>query len=330
MTDRRRGSALLAVLWLAAALTAIAFSVALLVRGETERVSTGDENLRAYYLAQGAIQRAILHMQWASSANQPDGVNPYFVTGQSQMLLNFPSGQAQVDVIPEASKLDLNTADPVVLGNLMMALGAAPDQAELIAAGIVDWRRGNGPGQLTPFDQYYLSLSPSFHAPHASFQEVEALLNLQGMTPELFYGTWVRQAVDGGGPGETRLMPRGGVRDCVSVFGSITSFDASWVKPAVLAANGVSADEIQAVLAFQQSSPVHSPTELAALSGQDQTLASHLSLAPHTIFTLRATARLRHPDGSLSDLTRTVSALVKLMPAGSDQTFNILRWYDRG
>jgi hypothetical protein len=150
------------------------------------------------------------------------------------------------------------------------------------------------------------------------------------MTPELFYGTWVRQQADQGAPGETRLAPRGGVRDCVSVFGSMTAFDAGWVKPAVLAATGVSSDEIQAVLAFQQSSPVHSAAQLASLAEQDQTLASHLSLTTHTIFTLRATARLRRPDGSFSDLTRTVSALVKLMPAGSDATFNILRWYDRG
>src|SRR5271155_1824303 len=39
LTQRRRGSALLAVLWLTAALSAIAFSVASMVRAETERTS---------------------------------------------------------------------------------------------------------------------------------------------------------------------------------------------------------------------------------------------------------------------------------------------------
>ena len=317
---------MLAVLWLSAALTAIAFSVAMTVRGETERVATGEESVRAYYLAQGAIQQAILHMQWAPMAGRPDGTNPYFATGQSQMLLNYPSGQALVDVIPEASKLDLNHAQPAVLARLMMASGAAPDQAETIAAGIEDWRRGNGPGQVTSFDQYYLSLTPSFRAPHASFQEVEELLNLQGMTPDLFYGTWVRQ----GDGDQSRLMPRPGVRDCVSVFGSTTSFDAGWVQPAVLAAVGASADDIQAVVAFQRSSPVHSQMQLSAFLREDHVLASHLSLIPHTIFTLRATARMRRPDGAFSDLRRTVSAMVKLLPSGSDGTFHILRWYDRG
>lgn len=323
MINRNRGSALLAVLWLTAALSAIAFSVAITVRGETERVATGEENVRAYYLAQSAIQRAVLYMQWAPAANRPDGSNPYFVTGQAQMVLNFPSGQAVVDVIPEASKLDLNNAKPATLAQLMMILGANPDQAQLIAAGIEDWRHGNGPGQVTAFDQFYMSQVPSFRAPHASFQEVEELLNLQGMTPELFHGTWVRRG-DGGG---TRLVPIGGVRDCVSVFGSLSSFDASWVQPAVLAAVGVGPDDIQAVLAFQQSSPVHTQAQLA---GFNAALASRLSLVPHTIYTLRATARMRHSDGSFSDLRRTISATVKMLPAGSEDKFHILRWYDRG
>src|ERR1700683_539910 len=53
--QRRRGSALLAVLWLTAALSAIAFSVASMVRAETERTSTAVDSLRAYYLATGSI-----------------------------------------------------------------------------------------------------------------------------------------------------------------------------------------------------------------------------------------------------------------------------------
>src|ERR1035438_195821 len=54
--SNRRGSALLAVLWLTAALSAIAFSVATTVRSETERTSTAIDSVRAYYLATGAIR----------------------------------------------------------------------------------------------------------------------------------------------------------------------------------------------------------------------------------------------------------------------------------
>src|SRR5580700_6916792 len=56
----RRGSALLTVMWLSAALAAIGFSLAGTVRGETERTSTGLDGLRSYYLATGGIERASL------------------------------------------------------------------------------------------------------------------------------------------------------------------------------------------------------------------------------------------------------------------------------
>src|SRR5260370_38930935 len=69
----RRGVALLSVLWLAAALSAIAFTVANLVRAETERALTGKDAVRAYYLASGAIEPAMLYVQWGPACRNPDG-----------------------------------------------------------------------------------------------------------------------------------------------------------------------------------------------------------------------------------------------------------------
>ena len=48
----------------------------------------------------------------------------------------------------------------------------------------------------------------------------------------------------------------------------------------------------------------------------------------NSIFTMRATARLRLQNGQLSDLKRTVAALVKYMPVGYDAPIHILSWYD--
>src|SRR4051794_28408126 len=67
-----RGSALLAVLWLSLALSAIAFSLANNVQGETERTSTAVDGLRSYYLATGAIERAILYIEWGKRS-APNG-----------------------------------------------------------------------------------------------------------------------------------------------------------------------------------------------------------------------------------------------------------------
>src|SRR5260370_25301999 len=99
--SRTRGSALLAVLWLSLALSAIAFSLATTVQGETERTSTAVEGIRSYYLATGAIERAILYMQWGK-----DFYNP----GTPGLRMSFPTGAVEVEVIPETSKYNLNHA----------------------------------------------------------------------------------------------------------------------------------------------------------------------------------------------------------------------------
>src|SRR3954470_25031849 len=100
----RRGGALLAVLWLSAALSAIAFSVASTVRTETERTSTLADGVRTYYIATGAIERIWLYTQWVGYTN-PDGSPKYFRPGTPRIAMNFPAGVATVQVIPESSKL---------------------------------------------------------------------------------------------------------------------------------------------------------------------------------------------------------------------------------
>jgi hypothetical protein len=53
-----------------------------------------------------------------------------------------------------------------------------------------------------------------------------------------------------------------------------------------------------------------------------------LRVGGKSIFTLRATARLRLENGQASDLRRTVAAQVKYMPDSSDVPIYTLRWYD--
>src|SRR3954451_4397693 len=71
----RRGSALLTVLWISAALAAVGFALANTVRGEIERTSTTVDDLRSYYLATGAIDRAAIEVLWSAVA-QSDRILP--------------------------------------------------------------------------------------------------------------------------------------------------------------------------------------------------------------------------------------------------------------
>ena len=316
----RSGSALLAVLWLSAALSAIAFSVANTVRAETERTSTEVDSLRAYYLASGAIDRAILYIQWGPSYRNPDGTPKYFQSPMPVLQFNFPSGAVTTEIIPETSKLNINSAPPPELSRLLLALGAPPDQAEAIVQGILDWRSPSPGGSFTQFDQYYLSVGPSFRARHASFQEIEELLLVRGVTTDLFYGSYTRDA-------QGRLVPRPGLKDCLSVYGSTGVLDANTVDPAVMQAIGISPDIASAIADLRRAAPFRDMGPLAPFAGGGAGMG-RLGITQNPIVTLRATARLRLANGQFSDLRRSVSAMVKFLGPEWNPPFHVMRWYD--
>lgn len=310
----------MAVLWLTAALSAIAFSVATTVRGEIDRTSTDVEGLQSYYLAAGAVDRTICYMLWGPRARNPDGSPRYWTQGIPRLYHRFPEGDVVVEVIPAAARLNINLATEEEIGRLLLALGADPARARVIAAAVIDWRRPLPGGALSPFDQQYLAGTPSFRARHASFQQVEELLLVQGMTPELFYGTYVRNA-DG------RLVRRSGLRDCVSVYGNNTAFDINSADPALLRALGLPPPAVEEIVALRRRRPL-TVDDLNRFRRYAGPAGARLAVGGRSIFTIRATARLRRQDGSLSDLRRSVAALVKFFGAGINPPYQVLRWYD--
>lgn len=315
-----RGTALLAVLWLSAALSAIAFTIASSVRAETERTSTDVDALRAGYLADGAIDRALLYIQWGPNFRNPDGTPKYFENPTPVLHFQFPSGAANVEIIPETAKLNVNLARPEEIRNLLVLVGVVPAQAEAIAAAILDWRSPTPGGAFSQFDQHYLSLVPSFQARHASFHEIEELLLVQGVTPDLFYGSYTRDE-------QGNLLRHSALRDCLSVFGTKGVLDINTAEPAVMGAVGVMPDAVTAIV-NRRREHVIKQADLAGLISGAGPGAARLGIAPSVIVTLRATAALRLPNGQLSDLRRSVSAMVKMLGPGFDEPYHVMRWYD--
>jgi len=314
------GSALLAVLWLSAALSAIAFSLAVTVRGETERSSAALESVRSHYLATGAIQRALLYMQWGRSYKGPDGQALYYTWGAPSLRFEFPTGSAEVLITPESSKLNVNLAKPEEIFSLLVALGAEPERAQTITQGILEWRTPI-PGALQEApEQLSFSPAPSFPPRHASLEEIEELLLVKGMTPDLFHGSYGRD-------GEGRLLARPGLRDFVTTFGAAGPLDVNTAQPAVLSAAGVSAEAIAMILERRSAAPFRNQDELAAMF-QGAPFLSRLRVGGNAIFTLRATARLKLPSGGLSEDRRSVAATVKFMGRSYDEFYHVLRWYD--
>jgi general secretion pathway protein K len=308
--NNRRGSALLTVLWLTAALSAIGLAVANNVRGETERAATHVDDVKTWFLARGAVERAALYYLWGRD---------YYVPGNPALNFEFPAGEAHVDMIPENSKLGVNHATPDELLRLMAALGVSGESAIQTVSAILDWRKPD-PLHESPFDSFYLSQSPSFLPRHASFLENEELLLVRGMTPDLYYGSPLGNA-------------HAGLRDCVSVYSAGGSVDINTAQPATLEAIGIAPPDVDAIVKTRSAAPILDPRQFNSIVQATGTAGRRLAMGGGIILTLRATARLRQPDGKLSDMRRTVAAVVKFnLPGNADNLpvgFEVIRWYDR-
>jgi general secretion pathway protein K len=237
----------------------------------------------------------------------------------SRLYFVFPSGDAAVEIIPAASRLNLNGANEDDLFRLLLALGAEPAQAKDIAMAIIDWRSpSQGPSF---FDRHYLSMTPSFRARHTSFEEVEEVLLVRGMTPELFYGSYVRDP-------EGRLVRRSGLRDCVSPYGATSTFDVNTADPALLVSIGINPAAVQQLVARRRMMPFRSMAELEPFRQFAGPAAHRLGIGGVSIYTLRATARHRLENGQLAEGRRSVAATVKYFGPLVTPPFQILRWHD--
>jgi general secretion pathway protein K len=257
-------------------------------------------------------------MLWGWSGNtqsNPDGTPRFWRPNTSRMTMHYPSGDAVVELIPETAKLNINTATPDELARVITAVAGDPGRAIPIAQAIVDWR-SPGSGQS---DSFYFSLGPTFRPRHASFEEIEELLMVQGVTPELFYGNFASDA-------EGRLFARGGLRDCLSVWGSHGPYDIDTASPALMEAVGVPPSSIAQIVAARAVKPFRDLGEVQSMGIS----APGLSTGGNLMWTLRATARLRRADGSPSDVIRTSSATVKLLDPKEffQMPLHVLRYYD--
>lgn len=321
MRTNQRGGALIAVLWLTVALGAIAFSVASTVRGETERASTAADGLRTYYLASGSVERAVLWIYWGLNGGytNPDGSPRYYRPPMPYIRYTYETGEVMVEVIPEAGKLNVNHAKDIDIVRLLYALGVPAEQSRQIAAGIVAWRSAPDPSAaaLGPLFQP----GSTFRPRQASLEELEEILLVPGMTPDIFYGRFDRDP-------SGRLIPRGGLRDCLTVWGN-GRVDINTAPPALLESLSIPPPLVQRILLRRMATPFKTQDEIVQMLEGTGVETGRLGIGGSTIWTLRATARLKSPNGGFSDVRRTVAAAVKFLDPGVyNPPYHILRWYD--
>ncbi len=182
------GIVLPATLWVLAAMTALALSLALGARTQRNHAA----NLAAGLQADAAQQAALLYVLEAlrdSDGRLPDAsAMPACAlpVGPAAFWLLAPDTgdnlQQRYGLADEGGKLDLNTAPAALLEKL-------PDMTPDVAAAIIDWRDSDD--ETTPGgaeSDYYLRRPEPYNAKNGPFETVGELAMVAGVTDELLFG----------------------------------------------------------------------------------------------------------------------------------------------
>ncbi len=109
--------------------------------------------------------------------------------------------------------------------------------------------------------------------------------------------------------------------------------DVNTARAETLVAIGLTPEDAASLVRNRSEHPVVDYRQLADIQQALGQSGARLRIGINGMCTLRATARLVQPDGKLSDMRRTVAALIKVTfpgdPQGKPPGYEVVRWYDR-
>ncbi|NLH99790.1 MAG: general secretion pathway protein GspK [Chthonomonadales bacterium] len=186
---RRRGQALVPVVFVVMVVTAFAVVLTGVARRELRAAAASTRHTRMFYVARGAVNYAAVQLQQATSGGTtyPELTSPPDTDSNGWTMLG--DGWYKIDIIDTAARVNINTATAAGL-NTLPGLSSDPS----IGLAIVDWRDsddtpGTLEGSIGAESEYYLALPAPYAPKNGPFDTVDELLLVRGITPSLLYGS---------------------------------------------------------------------------------------------------------------------------------------------
>lgn len=199
--ERRRGIALLLVLWMLALLSVLALSFSGTARTQGRIARNLYENSKARWLADAGVRLGMRRL-WLNQAGQE-------MAGGGTLFCRFGSGSLAITVQNVSGLIDLNAAPPETLASLFTAAGLERPDAHRLAAAVADFRDRDGRRRPdgAEADDYDAAGLP--HGPkNDAFRAIEELEQVMGMPPELIERIRMSVTVHSGRPhADLRLAP---------------------------------------------------------------------------------------------------------------------------
>jgi general secretion pathway protein K len=166
------GFVLVAVLWILAALSALAMIFSVYLSNTAQALAVNDVRLQAEALVSGSLELTAYQLSLAGEKARP-------MLGS----FHFRLDNADVDVsfVSETARIDLNAAPKDLLANLFAGLGAGPEDATQYAERIIGWRTppkaDAAEDEVSLYRAAGLAYSPR-QAPFAHVNELALVLGL--------------------------------------------------------------------------------------------------------------------------------------------------------
>jgi general secretion pathway protein K len=196
------GFALLAVTLVLALLAVMATELAFSMRLEAAMVRSYRDALLARRLAEAGVQQGIREILSDSTVHGLDddgqvvfykapqpGATPKALPKLPRSSVPLGPGEFSYRITDEEARLNINARQPGTLEKLLTALEVDKTERDVIVDSIEDWRDANDLARINGAESdYYLKLPVPYRPRNGNLQDVAELLQIKGITPELYYG----------------------------------------------------------------------------------------------------------------------------------------------
>ena len=295
MRSRQKGIALVLVLWFSVLITVLLASFSLSARVEALQGRNLLDSTRARYAAEAGLHRAAYELR----GNNPD---TRWVADGRVYPIEFEGAEIEVEIYDETGKVDLNVAEPMLLAALFELGGAEKNDAEALAAAVVDWR---DPDDLVGVNGAeageYKGAGLPYKPRNAPFETVSELQQVLGMSFELY----------------RELEP------LLTIYSGRAQPNPAFAAPEVLQLiPGMTPDSVQLFVQQREQAPT-GPGGQAQMTLTLPDGTPVVAQGGGLTYTIRSRAKL--PGGATSSLEATVRLGASMV---ARRPFRIVRWRD--
>jgi general secretion pathway protein K len=240
------GFILVAVLWILAALAALASTYSIYLGNAAFATQINDDRLRIRNAISTGIELSAYQLLAVPEQARPP---------QGAFTVRLARATIDASFVSESARVDLNAAPQNLLEGLFAAVGVDPAQAASFADRVIGWRKKADPVGQNSEVEAYKEAGLDYAPRQASFQNVLELPLVLGLPPHIV----------------ERILP------LVTVYSGHPEIDIRVAPPEVLAAlPNVTPDQLQKVLGARMQNPEDGDA-LLKLLGSSQALANDKS-----------------------------------------------------